>query len=95
MGDDLNFSQALDLFKQGKKLARRAFRDTCYVQLCGIFVNEEDKTITRKCDCNTAPYLQMVKKIKPFADGDETYIEKFPVDLSCESIFAVDWYVVE
>ena len=33
---------------------------------------------------NTMPYLAMVKK------GD-----RFPVTLSCESIFASDWYVLE
>lgn len=32
----------------------------------------------------TKPYLYMVK-------GDD----KFPVDLSCESLFAEDWYVLE
>lgn len=33
---------------------------------------------------NTKPYLQMVK-------GKEI----FPVDLSCESIFADDWYCID
>lgn len=32
---------------------------------------------------NTKPYLQMYKGV-----------DVFPVDLSCESIFAEDWYVV-
>lgn len=32
---------------------------------------------------NTEPYLVMVKGEK-----------RFPVDLSCESIFAEDWYIV-
>jgi len=32
---------------------------------------------------NTKPYLQMVK-----------WEHTFPVDLSCESIFADDWYIV-
>lgn len=33
---------------------------------------------------NTIPYLQMVK-------GDNV----FPLDLSCESLFANDWYVLD
>lgn len=33
---------------------------------------------------NTKPYLIMIKGI-----------DTFPVDLSCESIFAEDWYIIE
>jgi len=37
---------------------------------------------------NTKPYLQMVKRV-----GDK--IERFPVDLSCESLLADDWLINE
>lgn len=33
---------------------------------------------------NTKPYLKMIKGV-----------DTFPVDLSCESIFAEDWYVLD
>jgi len=37
---------------------------------------------TNHLDWNTLPYLQMIK-----------WDERFPVDLSCESIFAEDRYI--
>ena len=46
---------------------------------CYIFVQYPDEG-----SANTEPYLCMQK-------GDK----RFPVDLSCESIFAEDWYVLE
>ena len=47
----------------------------------GIYVTAQYPDKNSK---NTKPYLMMHKK------GD-----KFPLDLSCESIFAEDWEVVE
>lgn len=74
-----NFSKALELAREGKKISRVQFRDTCYIQ--AQFPDENSKM--------TKPYLYMVKKVK-----DSNIVDKFPVDLSCESIFAEDWYVV-
>lgn len=68
-----DFSVALNLVKEGKKISRIQFRDTCYIM--AQFPDENSKM--------TKPYLYMIK-------GEE----KFPVDLSCESIFAEDWYEV-
>ncbi len=73
MGYDMSFDQALLALKNGEKLSRRQFRDTCY-----IFVQYPDNNSS-----NTEPYFCMQK-------GDKC----FPVDLSCESIFAEDWYVL-
>lgn len=70
----MDFSQAFVAAKNGHKIARVAFRDTCY-----IVVQYPDEHST-----NTLPYLRMVK-------GEHS----FPVDLSCESLFADDWYLVE
>lgn len=69
-----DFSTALDYAKRWKKVARLAFRDTCYIRV--QFPDE--------WSLNTKPYLQMIK-----------WNDIFPVDLSCESIFADDWYIIE
>lgn len=68
-----DFSVALNLLKDGKKVSRLQFRDTCHVE--AQYPDENSKM--------TKPYLYMVK-------GDD----KFPVDLSCESLFADDWYEI-
>lgn len=69
-----DFSQALLEVKEGKKISRLQFRDTCYIMAQFPGVNSK----------MTKPYLYMIK-------GED----KFPVDLSCESIFATDWYLVD
>ena len=85
----MNFEKALSEAKMGKKIARQQFRDTCYIVVKYPTLDSQ----------NTLPYLQMHKKIKEFK-GDlqtgsvEIRTEIFPVDLSAESIFAEDWYVV-
>lgn len=79
-----DFSQALLLAKQGKKISRRQFRNTCYIM--AQYPTPDSKI--------TLPYLYMVKYIKPEVPTDITREEMFPVDLSCESIFATDWYEV-
>lgn len=67
-----DFSDALRYAKQGKKISRLMFRDTCYI-------------VVKKPDTeNTLSYLQMVK-----------WSDLFPVDLSCESIFAMDRYLLD
>lgn len=67
----MNFSQALDLLKNGKSLARTGWWDS------GICVKAQFPDEHSKM---TKPYLYMEKR------GD-----KFPLDLSCESLFAEDW----
>lgn len=73
-----DFSVALNLVKEGKKISRLQFRDTCYIMMQ---TPDEHSKMTK-------PYLYMVKR---FADTSD---QLFPVDLSCESIFADDWYEV-
>jgi len=70
----MDFSHALIEAKNGSKISRTQFMDTCYIE---VFRPAEGSLITEQ-------YLVMVKGNK-----------RFPVDLSCESIFAEDWYVVE
>ena len=70
----MDFSQALIEAKNGSKISRTQFMDTCYIE---VFTPTEGSSVTEQ-------YLIMVKGNK-----------RFPVDLSCESIFAEDWYVVE
>lgn len=69
----MNFELALTAMKEGKKVSRTQFRDTCYIM--AQYPDIQSKM--------TKPYLIMVK-------GDDI----FPVDLSCESIFAEDWYIL-
>ena len=70
----MDFSHALIEAKNGSKISRIQFSDTCYIE---VFTPTEGSSVTEQ-------YLIMVKGNK-----------RFPVDLSCESIFAKDWYVVE
>lgn len=76
-----DFSVALNLLKDGKKVSRLQFRDTCHVE--AQYPTELSKM--------TKPYLIMVKKTKV---SENTAIDIFPVDLSCESLFADDWYEI-
>lgn len=70
-----DFSDALRYAKEGKKISRISFRDTCYIVAKRPAVDKSE---------NTLSYLQMVK-------GEDI----FPVDLSCESIFAMDRYLLD
>ncbi len=81
----MNFETALSEAKIGKKIARLQFRDTCYIVAKYPDSNSQ----------NNIPYLQMWKKYGVVAiDNPEIIWKTFPVDLSCESIFAEDWYVI-
>lgn len=92
-GVDLGFEYALYYAKRGYKITRKQFRDTCFV-----LVKTPDENSQ-----NTLPYLQMWKKtgkkfdINAQVDNDieEDEYNVFPVDLSCESIFAEDWYIIQ
>lgn len=77
------FEVALAKAKQGYKIGRLQFRDTCYI--VAKFPDEGSQ--------NTKPYLQMWKK--KFQNDSDSPFDAFPVDLSCESIFADDWYIRE
>lgn len=71
--ETFDFSQALIYMKEGKKVSRKQFRDTCYI--AAVFPTPNSDI--------TKPFLVMIK-------GEE----QFPVDLSCESIFGEDWYIL-
>lgn len=102
--DIFDFGVAIDHLRKGKKCARRQFGDTCYIQI--VYPNNTDDPYEQSD--NTIPYLQMVKKItvhpqEVIENGvEEPRIleavhawERFPTDLSCESILGCDWYIVE
>lgn len=73
------FEGALHMVKLGKKVARKGWNNDT-IKVFGQFPDANS--------ANTEPYLVMEK------GNGETY-KRFPLDLSAESIFADDWYVVE
>ena len=77
----MNFSEALEQMKQGKKVYRTGWNNLCIK----VFVQFPDEN-----SANTLPYLVMEK----YAKGSPDYA-RFPLDLSAESIFAEDWIVTE
>lgn len=88
--DTFDFSEALKLLKQGKKLTRLQFGTTCYVRMVNL-----DEEIQE--GIHRLPYIEMVKRIKVFADsepGSECLVT-FPFVPSTESILDGDWYVVD
>lgn len=77
-----DFSKALKLAKIGHKVSRKQFGEN-------IHIEAQYPTPLSKM---TEPYLAMYKKSKT----DQFKITHiFPVDLSCESIFAEDWYCLD
>ena len=84
--ENLNFSQVLDLLKSGKRAARKGWNNPA------IFVEVQTPDANSKM---TKPYLYMVKSGSIATDGISTPAQVFPLDLSCESIFAEDWFVIE
>ena len=84
MQNTFNFSKAMELILEGKAVSRVQFRDTCHIR--AQFPDTHSKM--------TKPYLYMIKKSKS-TDDMEAPTDMFPVDLSCESIFAEDWYIVK
>jgi len=70
----MNFSNALEMLKQGYRLARQGWNNK------GIWIEVQNPSANSKM---TKPYLFMCK------NGD-----KFPCDLSCESIFGDDWFAL-
>ena len=74
-----NFSSALELMKQGATMSRIGWKNP------GIKVRVQ---FPDAGSANTEPYLYMVKDIP------DQKMRRFPLDLSCESIFADDWIEV-
>mgnify|MGYP003732400137 CR=1 FL=1 len=79
-----SFSEALELMKKGSIMARKAWNNPS-ISVAIQFPDENS--------ANTEPYLYMVKKI---VENDDTKSQnkRFPLDLSCESIFASDWFII-
>lgn len=79
----MNFSQAFDAAKEGKFISRSGWKNANIK----VAVQSPDEH-----SANTLPYLYMMKKVD---NGDTGRNDRFPLDLSCESLFAEDWEVVE
>lgn len=87
--DTFDFSEALRLLKQGKKLAQLQFGTTCYLRMVNL--DEEIQEVIHRL-----PYIEMVKRVKVFADNEpgKEYLVTFPFVPSTESLLADDWYEV-
>ncbi len=72
-----NFSEALELMKQGKRVSRVGWRNPSIK----VFVQFPDEH-----SANTIPYMVMEKGDRGVGD-----YKRFPLDLSAESVFADDW----
>lgn len=89
--ETFDFSTALELVKNGKTVSRKAWGRAGDVKITmhAQYPDENSKM--------TKPYLYM-EKFYPAQDDGETgtpaYTERFPLDLSAESIFALDWFEI-
>lgn len=72
-----DFAWALSRMKAGAKVFRRGWNNSSIK----VFVQFPDEN-----SANTEQYLVMEKGSK-----NENNYKRFPLDLSCESIFAEDW----
>lgn len=88
--DTFDFSEALRLLKQGKRLTRKQFGTTCYVIL------QQFEPVEGYTGVINEPYLKMVKRVKVFADNlpSSERLVCFPFSPSSESLLADDWYEV-
>jgi hypothetical protein len=77
----LDFGQALDALKSGSKVSRKGWGPEAGWPNPHVSLELQNPDEHSKM---TLPYLYMNK-------GKD----KFPCDLSCESIMAIDWYIVE
>ncbi len=77
----MSFSEALIHAKAGYFIARTGWNNPDIK--VGVQYPDENSA-------NTEPYLYMIK-----INNDPTTTKRFPLDLSAESIFADDWYIVE
>jgi hypothetical protein len=78
-----DFGWALEQMREGRRVKRAQFKDTCWVRI----------QYPEPMSLNNLPYLQMVKMRDP--KGDVTQVSVFPCTLSCESLLATDWEIVE
>ena len=87
-----DFSEALQLVKAGKTVTRKAWSRAGDVKITmHMQTTDENSKMTK-------PYLYMEKFYPAYDDGERgqtAHTERFPLDLSAESIFAEDWYEVE
>jgi hypothetical protein len=87
----MDFSEALHVVKRGGVVTRKAWSRAKDVKITmHMQVPDEHSKMTKE-------YLYM-EKFYPAQDNGDTgnieYVERFPLDLSAESIFAKDWYEV-
>lgn len=81
--ETFNFSKALMLLKDRKTVQRIGWNNPSIK--VKMQVPDENSKMTK-------PYLYMEKATKDI--GGELTIDRFPLDLSCESILANDWIEV-
>lgn len=82
----MNFGQALEALKEGKKVTRTGWNNP------GITVELQVPDSNSKM---TKPYLYMNKAVCVRTERNfEIHEDRFPLDLSCESVLAEDWEVV-
>lgn len=82
----MDFSDALKAAKDGKTIYRIGWN------------NDTIRVGVQRVDAGsrmTKPYLYMEKLTPPEKEGQDSPSEIFPLDLSCESIFAEDWEIRE
>lgn len=82
----MDFSMALLGLKDGKVVSRKGWNNP------NISVHLQRPDENSKM---TLPYLYMEKKLEPANVSSPSGVARFPLDLSCESIMANDWYIVE
>lgn len=80
----MNFESALGYIKLGKKVSRGAWGTNVHIE---AQIPDENSKMT-------IPYLFMTKRLDQTAEMP-AHTRKFPCDLSCESIFAEDWKIVD
>lgn len=86
-----DFSEALQLMKAGKVVTRKAWSRAGDVKITMHMQTPDEHSKMTK------PYLYMEKfypAVQTENTGSAERTERFPLDLSTESIFAEDWYEV-
>jgi len=88
--DTFDFSEALRLLRQGKRLTRKQFGTTCYVKL------KQFEPVQSYTGVISYDYIEMIKRERVFADDlpDSERLVCFPFSPSSESLLADDWYEV-
>lgn len=79
MKEVFDFGRALELLKQGYKVTRDGWYGSEAGPVVMLQVPDENSKMTK-------PYLYMSKN-----NGKDV----FPLDLSCESVLAEDWMIIE